>query len=317
MLTSPPSGYESLREGAAWFDLSKRGRIAARGEDRARLLHAMSTNQVEALKPGEGCYAFFLTAQGRITSDANVLCLADQILIDTEPETADSLTAHIGKHIIADDVTLEDVRGTTCVIAIEGPRAAEALAALGAPVPQAAFAHCPWADRVVAALSATGQPGYRIFAPTTGKAALIAQVESAGATAASSEAVHIVRLENGRPRYGEDISMANLAQETQLDTALSFNKGCYLGQEIVERVRSRGHVNRLLVRLAIERSDRPSPGAAILSGAATAGAITSAAFSPALGRVFALGYVRPDLASKGTLLDVDGCRAEVIASRPD
>jgi aminomethyltransferase len=317
MPSPSPAGYESLREGAAWFDLSNRGRIAARGEDRARLLHAMSTNQVEALKPGDGCYAFFLTAQGRILGDANLLCLTDQFLIDTEPETADSLAAHIDKHIIADDVTLEDLRGTTCVIAIEGPRAAEALAAVGAPVPQAAFAHCPWADRVVAALGVTGQPGYRIFAPATGKVALIAQIEAAGATAASTEAINAVRLESGRPRYGEDISTANLPQETQLDAALNFNKGCYLGQEIVERVRSRGHVNRLLVRLAIERNEPSAPGAAILSGAATVGAITSAAFSPALGRVFALGYIRPDLASKGTLLDVDGCRAEVIASRPD
>ncbi|MEN6604095.1 MAG: glycine cleavage T C-terminal barrel domain-containing protein, partial [Bryobacteraceae bacterium] len=284
---------------------------------RARLLHAMSTNQVEALKPGEGCYAFFLTAQGRILGDANLLCQADQFLIDTEPETADSLAAHIDQHIIADDVTLEDLRGATCAIAIEGPRAAETLAVLGAPVPQAAFAHCPWADRIVAALSVTGQPGYRVFAPATGKLALIAQIESAGAAAASPEAIHAVRLESGRPRYGEDISTANLAQETQLDTALNFNKGCYLGQEIVERVRSRGHVNRLLVRLAMERSELPAPGAAILSGAATVGAITSAAFSPTLGRVLALGYVRTDLASEGTVLDVDGSRAEIIASRPD
>jgi len=315
-MQSSPAGYLSLREDAAWFDLSHRGRIAARGEDRARLLHAMSTNHVEGLKPGEGCYAFLLNAQGRILGDANLLCAADHILVDTEPETAASLAAHLDKHIIADDVTLEDMSGATCVIAIEGPRAAQVLAAFGAPVPQLAFAHLDWDTRVVAALTASGQPGYRIFAPAVDRDDLIARIGRAGAVAAAPEAMHVVRIENGRPRYGEDITDANLAQETQLSIALNFNKGCYLGQEIVERVRARGHINRLLVRLALEGIAPPAPGAPILSGSAQMGTITSAAFSPALGHVVALGYVRADLAQRGTVLDVDGGRAEITASRP-
>lgn len=315
-MQSSPAGYESLRDHAAWFDLSPRGRIAARGEDRARLLHAMSTNHVEGLKPGEGCYAFFLNAQGRILGDANLLCAAGRILVDTEPETAASLAAHLDKHIIADDVTLEDLSGASCAIALEGPRAADVLAALGAPVPQPALSHLDWDARLVAAFTATGQPGYRIVAPAADKDALIALIAQAGAAAASPEAVHTVRIENGRPRYGEDITGANLVQETQLAAALNYNKGCYLGQEIVERVRARGHVNRLLVRLAVDGNAPPAPGAAILSGEAQMGAITSAAFSPALGRVVALGYVRADLTHKGTILDVDGGRAEITASQP-
>ena len=316
MHPASPAGYVSLREEAAWLDLSARGRIAARGEDRARLLHAMSTNLVEGLQPGQGCYAFFLNAQGRILGDANLLCAADHILIDTEPETAASLAAHIDKHIIADDVTLEDMRERTCAIGVEGPRAAGVLAALGAPSPPAALSHQCWGSRLVAALSSSGQPGYRIVAPAGEKNALIAELESARATAASPEAVHIVRLENGKSRYGEDITDANLAQETQLASALHFNKGCYLGQEIVERVRARGHVNRLLVRLSLEGSAPPAPGAVLRSGETEVGAITSAAFSPALGHVVALGYVRADCAATGTDLAVDGCRALVTASRP-
>jgi aminomethyltransferase len=306
----------SLREDAAWLDLSARGRIAARGEDRARLLHAMSTNLVEGLQPGQGCYAFFLNAQGRILGDANLLCAVDHFLIDTEPETADPLAAHIDKHIIADDVTLEDMRERTCAIGIEGPRAADVLAALGAPAPQTALAHQSWGSRLVAALAASGQPGYRIIAPASQKDVLIAELESERATAACPEAVHIVRLENGKPRYGEDITVANLAQETQILSALHFNKGCYLGQEIVERVRARGHVNRLLVRLSLEGSAPPAPGAALRSGEMQVGAITSAAYSPAFGRVVALGYVRADCAAAGTALAVDECRAQVTASRP-
>ena len=116
--------------------------------------------------------------------------------------------------------------------------------------------------------------------------------------------------------FRSDVTSANLAQETQLAAALNYNKGCYLGQEIVERVRARGHINRILVQLAWEGSKAPAPGVAILSGAAQLGAITSGAFSPALGRVVALGYVRADFAQKGTVLDVDGGRAEITASRP-
>ncbi len=276
----------------------------------------MSTNLVEGLQPGEGCYAFFLNAQGRILCDANLLCAVDHFLLDTEPETAASLAAHLDKHIIADDVTLEDARGRTCAIGIEGPRAAQVLAGLGAPAPQAALSHQGWGSRVVAALSATGQPGFRILAPAGEKDALIGELESAHAAPASPEAVHIVRLENGKPRYGEDITDANLVQETQVASALHFNKGCYLGQEIVERVRARGHVNRLLVRLAIEASAPPAPGAALWSGATAVGAITSAAFSPALNHVVALGYVRADCAATLTALTVDGCAARVTASRP-
>ena len=112
-------GYAALREDAAWLDLSGRGKIRATGEDRARLLHAMTTNQVETLKPGEGCYAFFLSAQGRILADVNLLCFEDHFLLDTEPETRTKVYEHLDRYIIADDVTLEDQTDRIATIAIE------------------------------------------------------------------------------------------------------------------------------------------------------------------------------------------------------
>src|SRR5579862_2718075 len=139
------SGYEALRERAAWLDLSGRGVILATGEDRARLLHALCTNDIEHLKPGESCYAFFLNAQGRILADANILCRAEDFLIDTEPETRVSLFQHIDKYIIADDVTLEDASDRLAVIAIEGP---EALTMSNASASRLTF---------------TGEPGLRFF----------------------------------------------------------------------------------------------------------------------------------------------------------
>src|SRR5258708_5905046 len=118
-----PSGYEALRNGAVWLDLSARGKIKATGEDRARLLHAMTTNHVESLAPGTGCYAYFLSAQGRILADVNLLCRTDHFLLDTEPETREKLFSHLDSFVIADDVTLEDVTPTLATVALEGPEA--------------------------------------------------------------------------------------------------------------------------------------------------------------------------------------------------
>src|SRR5438270_10361597 len=121
----PGAGYEGLRTSAAVLDLTGRGAIRVTGDDRARLLHAISTNHIERLTPGEGCYAFFLNAQGKILADANILCFAGHLLVDTEPETREKLRRHIDKYIIAEDVALEDL--PLDVLGIEGPQAIAAL----------------------------------------------------------------------------------------------------------------------------------------------------------------------------------------------
>src|SRR5579862_7616921 len=127
------TGYEALRTRAAWLDLSARGKIKVSGEDRARLLHAMTTNHIQQLTPGTGCYAFFLTAQGRILADANVLCLADSFLLDTEPESRQKLIEHLERLIIADDAALEDITPAFAGIAVEGPGSPGVLTAVAVP----------------------------------------------------------------------------------------------------------------------------------------------------------------------------------------
>src|SRR6266852_2507053 len=127
-------GYQALRETVAYIDLSTRGRIFATGEDRVRLLHAMTTNHIEQLQPGQGCYVFFLNAQGRILADANVFILPDRILLDVEPELRQKLYQHLDKFIIADDVTLEDASESLTAMCFQGPLAAQALASLKAPL---------------------------------------------------------------------------------------------------------------------------------------------------------------------------------------
>jgi aminomethyltransferase len=315
-MTRPDTGYRALREGAAWLDLTGRGVTRVTGEDRARLLHALVSNHVEQLQPGEGCYAFLLNAQGRILADVNILRFADHLLLDTEPETARFVPEHIEEYVIADDVSLEDLTAQTAVLGVEGPLAASVLAALGAPRPEAPCHHAAWDSATVARLTATGAPGWRIFAPAPVKAALAGRLEQAGAVAADTDTIRTVRLENGKPRYGEDLTDKHLPHETQLLHAVHFSKGCYLGQEIVERIRSRGHVHRLLVPLRVQAIEPPPPGARIMAGEGEAGELTSAAFSPALGEVVALGYLRPEALLPGVALTCAGAKVAVTAAKP-
>lgn len=310
-MTSTTEGYRALRETAAWFDISTRGRIRATGEDRKRLLHAMTTNHVEGLEPGQGLYAFFLNAQGRVLADAIILCGEDHLLISTEPESRQPVLAHIDRFIIADDVTLEDATEATCEFALEGPEAVERLASIGALMPESEYGFVAWDNVTVVRESATGEPGYRLIAPIEAKADLNKLLASI-APEASREDVLAVRLEHARPRYGDDITERYIAHETAQLHALHFQKGCYLGQEIVERVRSRGLVNRQLTALSISGTAVPARGDKIFNGDKEVGEVTSAAWSPASNAVRALAYLRLDAKKSSGLRTAGGDSVQVV-----
>jgi folate-binding protein YgfZ len=302
-------GYQALHQGAAWLDLSARGKIRVSGDDRARLLHAMTTNHVQQLKPGEGCYAFFLNAQGRILADVNLFCFEDHFLLDTEPETRHKLFEHLDRYIIADDVILTDETDRLSTLAIEGPNAAQVLAKLGAPTPEILYATAAWGASTVARVDSTGSGGFFIFTPE--KPRVIELLESAGAIAATPEEAGIVRIEHGRPRYGEEITERFLVQETGQLQAVHFSKGCYLGQEIVERVRSRAQIHRILRRVEIDSSEVPPAGTKLTRADADAGEIVSAVYSPGLGKVVAMAYMRTPNSEPGTELTLAGAPARV------
>jgi len=270
-------GYDALRQGAAWLDLGTRGRIAVRGRDRARLLHAITSNEVKKMVPGDACYAFLLNPQGRIQADLQLLCLADRFLIDTEPGLREKVLLHIRRYIIADQVEVEDVTGQTASMGVEGPSAPSLQLAAG--------------DYTVAPFTVTGQPSYRIYCPVDSQADLVRQLESQGARPATAEDARLVRIENGKPLYGEDIRDTTLPQETQQMQAVSFSKGCYLGQEIVERIRAQGRVNKKLERLELDGGEPPAPGTKLAVEGRDA-EVTSAVYSPHFGKVIALAYVR-------------------------
>jgi folate-binding protein YgfZ len=297
-------GYRALRERAAWMDLSARGKIRASGEDRARLLHAMTTNHIEQLRPGDGCYAFFLNAQGRILGDANILCFEDSLLLDTEPETRVKLFEHLERYIIADDVTIEDETARIATIAIEGPDAFGILRTMGATLPAAPYSWTAWENRTVARIGTTGPDGLLVLLPAAERDAFVSQVALPEAT---SDDARTVRIENGHPRYGIEITDRNLVQETGQLHAVHFQKGCYLGQEIVERVRSRAQIHRVLRRIEIDTPNPPPAGTKTEQLE-----IASAAFSPALQKTAALAYVRTLFAEPGTRLTVDGADAMVL-----
>jgi folate-binding protein YgfZ len=307
------TGYEGLRSGAAWIDLSDRGKLRVAGEDRARLLHAMSTNSVQDLAAGGGLYAFFLNEKARVLCDAYTYNLGDALLLDTEPETAQKLRDHLDAYIIADDVTLEDWTERWAAIGLEGPSSLECAAELGIEAPEKKYAVREWKAAVVARVASTGPEGIRILVPVEEKEALVARLRSLKIPNASFEEARVVRLENGIPRYGEDISERNLAPETQVTDAIHSNKGCYLGQEIVERVRSRGQVHRLLTPIRMRSAAPPAPGSKLSAGGEIVGEITSAAFSPALGEVVALAYIRREAVEKKPEMVINGSDPAIIA----
>ena len=312
------NGYQGLRTRAAWIDLSSRGKLRVTGEDRARLLHALSTNHVQELAPGDGLYTFFLNDKGRVLSDAYIYNLGESMLLDTEPETVLSLAAHLDKYIIADDVVVEDETGRWFTVGLEGPASTEAAVGLGIRPPGKRCALVEWGGGFVAQAAETGMPGVRIFIPMDERHNFAARLTAAGIPQATQQEARVVRLENAKPRYGEDMSDRYLAQETQQLHALHFNKGCYLGQEIVERVRSRGQVHRHLTPIEIETESPPPPGSKLASDGAAVGEITSAVYSPALQKTVGFAYLRTESMEKNLPMTVDetGAAARVRTPLP-
>jgi folate-binding protein YgfZ len=295
--------------GAGWLDLSARGRIRIGGADRVRFLDGMLSSHVAALAPGASHAGLLLDRKGHVLATLLVLARESDVLLDTAPGTGPLVAGTLAKFVVADDVAVEDLGRAWSALSVEGPEARAALARIGVEAPPAGRAH---PDRARPGLLWWGAgeltpDGVRALGPVdavAGAAAALALPRIAGAAA------EILRVEAGVPRIGAEIGERTLPPEAGLEPAISYTKGCFVGQEIVARLRSRGGVNRLLVRL---RSGRPlSARARVLRGEVVVGAVTSAVISPASGPV-ALAYVRTDAAVPGTELSVDGVTAVVSA----
>ncbi len=300
-LDAPAVETEALVSAAASHDLGWLRRVAVRGEDRFRWLSGMVTNMVTDLGPNAGAWNLVLNAQGRILGDLYVWREGDDLELEIAADQYDRLMAHLDHFIVMDDVELVPLSGETA-LGLIGPHADHVLDRLSLPILSEPLtgARLEWNGMDLRLVRGYGllAPHYEIWAPEMRVAKLWKALRTAGATPVGSASLNAFRIAEAIPKYGIDIAERDLAQETSQLRALHFNKGCYLGQEIVERIRSRGSVHRHLRPLELS-GPVPEAGAELsLTGDAgksiAAGNITSAAELPlaAGNRVFALGMIR-------------------------
>ena len=283
-----------------------RGRLRATGEDRVRLLHAITSNEIEGLSPGQGAYTFFLNAQGKIQADSHIFVDENHVEIDCEPEAADALRQHIESYIIMDDVILETVSSETTRLGVGGPDAAKVVRAIGLPTPQRQLEFV-WSDSTcIRQGPVAGTDGFWIEVPVADGSDLSRELLSAGAAHVTAQEREATRVLMGVPRFGPDFGPKNIPHETQQLRAVSFTKGCYTGQEIVERVRSQGQVRRLLVGIELDSALVPTEMLVWHQGSAV-GEMTSATpgFRP-VANIRGFSIVRREAAKAGTVIQVGG-----------
>ena len=250
---------------AGVFDLGYRAFVRITGGDRLRWLNGMVSNTIVALEEGQGNYSFLLNAQGRILGDADIYRFSDHLLLETDRSQLPALLAHLDHFIIMDDVELQPLDASATAIGVAGPSAASILERLGFTIPPAPFAASKWqpaaaaapAEIVLTQAYSPLVPRFEIRLPSTAAPELWAALISAGAEPSGSEAVEALRILEGTPLYSVDIRDRHLPQETAQSRALNFSKGCYLGQEIVERIRSRASVHRTFRQFAL--AGKPAP----------------------------------------------------------
>lgn len=308
--------YRALVENAALLDLGFRGRVCLLGADRARFLHGQVTNDINRLAPGQGCYALLTTNKGRLQADLNIHCLADELLLDFEPGLTARVIERLEKFIVADDVQIVDVAPHYGLLAVGGPRAAEAVAASGLfqAVPEREFQSVKQTDAALGELylanvPRAGQPGWDVFVPVASLPTVAGQLRDAvirvGGALAGWDALETARIEAGVPRFGADLDETTLPQEAGLEArAVSFNKGCYIGQEVINRLRTIGQVTRALrgLRLPPDLPALPARGDKLWHAGKEVGHLTSAVHSPRLNAPVAIGYVRRECFAPGTEL---------------
>ena len=305
--------YRILRTGAGFIAAEDRGWIAVAGRDRADFLQGLLSNDVVALPPGAGCYATCLTPQGRMTADMYVLAQPDRLLLDVDRGVAERLRERFDDLVFTEDVRIVDLSAGSAGFGVHGPGAGDVAAALAGPAAAtlAIGGHRAFeigtAAGWVARTDDLGIEGYRAVVERPAAEELQRALAAAGAVAVDRGAAEAVRVESGRPAFPIDMDHDTIPLEAGIaDRAISFDKGCYVGQEVIIRVlhRGQGRVARRLVGLTLGRlaGAEPAPPpryAPIFNGGDEVGRVTSAVRSPALGEVIALGYVRRELADAG------------------
>lgn len=318
----------AVRERAALFDMTgRRGLIEVRGEDRVRWLDGMisgDVNRLEETGDGAGCYATLLTNRGAIVADLHVGKLGEAFLLESLGSEIPRIIEALDRLLIADDVTLTDRSSDFATLGLEGRTARGLLAdAAEGDVPEAdawGTLRVGGAEVLVGAFGWTGEAGFQLrFAEAERTAVEAALEDAAGGTLVrggalvrgGEEALEILRVEAGVPALGRELDEDVLPPEARLERAIATDKGCYVGQEIVARLRARGQVNHLLVGLELEADEAPPAGTELAVGDRKTGELTSVVVSPGLGTI-ALGFVRREHAETATEVTFEGGRARVV-----
>lgn len=322
--------YRALRDAAGVRLCGERMVIRMSGDDRASFLHGMCSNDISGLQPGDVAPVLFLTEHAHLIADANVWCRTDSLLLELERNLWPAARAHLERFLVADDVEFEDDTGAvrlSDVIQIDGPRASSALAAaFGDQAPLSGawrFAAVAEDDgALLAQVTRFGRAAFTILAPRQRARAIVAQLAAAGGSSAdirevTAAAAEIVRVESGTARSSVDTNDRTIALEARLQSAISFNKGCYIGQETVERATARGALKRRLMGLRIEAAEVPAAGARVMLGGKEVGRITSPSRSPRLGAI-ALAILHHSAWEPGTAVTVEnGSGGESAAAVSD
>jgi folate-binding protein YgfZ len=309
--------FQALVTGSGIYDLRLRAKISLTGGDRVRWLNGMVTNNIRDLYPGRGVYAFLLNPQGHILGDLYAYNRGESLLVDTDPSQLEKILAVFDKYIIMDDVEVANISDQSAAVGIAGPKSRETLQAAGFDVPELnplQFVEITWQQIGVTVVRGDNPSveSFELWVASGETERVNEALVKAGAKPVGTAALELVRIVAGIPRYGIDIRERDLPQETEQERALNFSKGCYVGQEIVERIRSRGQVRRKFTGFEID-GQMPAAGSKIQLEGKDVGEITSAASLPVANgeRRLALGYIRREVATTGKRVETDGSAATV------
>ncbi len=308
----PDAEYRAVRQGAGILDLGYHATLFVRGSDRVQFLQGMVSNDVKNLPSGSGCHAALLNLQGKVRTDLWIYPQEEALRIDVHPAGREVLITTLEKHIISEDVRIEDATDRFGLLSLQGPEAPTILMKVfpGA-FPEKEFQETVRESagapvRLIRRSGYTGEIGFEILAPTEIVADLWRRFLEGGARPVGAEAFDILRVEAGVPLVGRDMDETTLALEAPLESAIHLDKGCYIGQEVVARISFRGHVNRNFVGFRMGEGSVPEVGSRVMAGEKDVGRVTSSAFSPFLGCPIALGYIRRETSEPGTQVTVVG-----------
>jgi folate-binding protein YgfZ len=311
--------FRLLTSSCGIFDLASRAKIQLTGSHRVRWLNGMITNNVRDLAAGHGVYGFVLTPQGRIQADVYAYQRGDSLLVDTDQAQLEKVLAIFRRYIIMDDVKIGELNGKLTAIGLAGPGSEDALKRAGiefSSLQPLQFADVT-GDEITMTLVRGDNPlvdSFELWVAPENVSAVRDALVAAGAGPVSSTALELLRIASGIPRYGQDIHDRDLPQETGQQRALSFTKGCYIGQEIVERIRSRGSVHRQFSGFEID-GPLPAPGTKVQADGKDAGETTSTTYLAVENgdRAVALGYIRREFAASEQELLVGDAKARLVA----